>query len=152
MPSSISLAGRAAALCALVWLAVPHPALAAGPSPVGVWRTFDDADGRESGAVTIFDKDGVLYGNVSGIADPARANATCTQCTDDRKDKPVMGLQILRGMTADGGDWDGGVILDPKTGKTYKCTMHLEDNGQKLLVRGYVGISLLGRTQTWTRR
>ena len=137
-------------LLATAWLPLAH---AAGPSPVGTWRTFDDTEGgKESGAVTIFDNGGQLYGNVSDITDPAKANATCTACTDDRKDKPVMGLQILRGMKPDGDEWDGGQILDPKNGKVYKCSMHLEDNGQKLLVRGYIGISLLGRTQTWVRK
>ena len=139
-----------ALLVATAWLPLAH---AAGPTPVGTWRTFDDAEGgKESGAVTIFDSGGTLYGNVSAIDDPTKANATCVDCTDDRKDKPVMGMQILRGMKPDGNVWDGGQILDPKNGKIYKCTMHLEDNGQKLLVRGYIGISLIGRTQTWLRK
>ena len=133
-------------------LLAPGLAMAAGPTPVGTWRTFDDGDGKESGAVTIFERDGALYGNVAAIADPAKASATCTSCSDDRRDKPVLGLQILRGLKPDGAEWDGGEILDPKNGKIYRCSMHMEDGGQKLLVRGYIGISLLGRTQTWVRK
>ena len=136
----------------LAMLLLPGLAQAAGPSAVGTWRTFDDADGKESGSVTIFDKGGVLYGNVTSIADPARANATCTLCTDDRKDKPIVGMQILRGLKQDGNEWDGGEILDPKNGKLYRCLMRLQDGGQKLEVRGYIGISLIGRSQTWVRQ
>ncbi len=73
-------------------------------------------------------------------------------CTDDRKDKPVQGLQIIRGMQPDGDAWTGGTILDPETGTIYRCSMHLADGGRTLVVRGYIGISLLGRSQTWIRR
>lgn len=131
---------------------VPTLAYAAGASPVGTWRTFDDADGKENGTVTIIDSNGVLYGSVSGITDPARANAVCTACTDDRAGKKVIGLQIIRGLKPDGAEWDGGEILDPKSGKAYRCSLRLEDGGNKLLVHGYIGISLIGRTQTWVRK
>ena len=130
---------------------LPGLAHAAGPSAVGKWRTFDDADGKESGSVTIFDRGGMLYGDVTSIADPAKANATCTLCTDDRKNKPILGMQILRGLKPDGAEWDGGEIVDPKNGKVYRCLMRLQDGGQKLEVRGYVGISLVGRSQVWIR-
>ena len=133
-------------------LVLPCLAQAAGLSPVGDWRTFDDADGKETGSVMIFDRGGVLYGTVTSIADPAKARALCTACTDDRKGKPVVGLQIIRGLKPDGDEWDGGEILDPQNGKVYRCLMRLQDGGQKLLVRGYIGISLIGRSQTWARR
>ena len=139
-------------ILALLIAAAPGLAHAAAPSPVGTWRTFDDADGKESGTVTIFEKDGTLYGNVASIADPAKAAAVCSQCTGDRKDKPILGLQIIRGLKPDGSEWDGGEIVDPKTGTTYRCLMRLQDGGQKLVVRGYVGISLVGRSQTWVRK
>lgn len=132
------------------WLLIPVAAHAA-PTPDGTWRTFDDVDGKESGAVRIFQSGGMLYGEVSAITDPAKRTANCIKCTDDRKDKPVLGLQIIRGLKPDGDAWDGGEILDPKTGQTYRCILHLEDGGKKLLVRGYVGIPQLGRTQTWLR-
>ena len=143
---------HAAGLMVLALLLTPGWAFAAAPTPVGTWRTFDDEDGKESGTVTIFDRGGVLYGDVTSIADPAKAHATCLLCTDDRKDKPVVGLQIIRGLKPDGAEWDGGEVLDPKKGKVYRCSMRMEDGGQKLLVRGYIGISLIGRTQTWVRK
>jgi uncharacterized protein (DUF2147 family) len=142
---------RVACLTLLAVLIAAPLAHAAPDTPVGTWRTYDDADGKESGAVTIFERDGMLYGNVTAITDPAKAAAVCSKCTGDRKDQKVLGLQILRGMKRDGNEWDGGEILDPKNGETYRCTMHVEDGGQKLLVRGYLGISLFGRTQTWLR-
>ena len=124
---------------------------ATGPSPVGTWRTFDDLDGRESGSVEITEQGGLLFGKVTRITDPARVDALCVACTDDRKDKPVMGMQVIRGLKPDGNRWDGGEILDPKTGKIYKAKLHLEDGGQKLVVRGFIGIALFGRSQTWVR-
>ncbi len=93
----------------------------------------------------------MLYGRVAAILDPAKRDAVCRKCTDDRRDKPVMGMQIMRGMKPDGARWDGGEILDPENGETYRCTMRLEDGGRKLVVRGFVGISLFGRSQTWIR-
>ena len=139
------------ALAALLLTLAPGLGRAAAPSPLGTWRTFDDEDGKESGAVEIFEHAGMLYGRVTRIADPAKAAATCVACTDDRKDKPVLGLQIIRGLKPDGDAWTGGEILDPKNGKVYKAKLHLEDGGQKLLVRGFIGVSLFGRTQTWLR-
>lgn len=120
-------------------------------SPIGVWRTFSDVTGKESGRVQIWQQGALLYGRVVGIVDPAKRAAVCRKCTDDRRGQPVMGMQILRGMKADGARWDGGEILDPETGQTYRCTMRLADGGRTLVVRGFVGISLFGRSQTWTR-
>jgi uncharacterized protein (DUF2147 family) len=144
---------RPAALAAVLLLACSAGAVraASGPSPVGTWRTFDDLDGKESGVVEIVDVGGQLYGNITRINDPAKANALCAACTDDRKDKPVLGMQVIRGLKPDGDHWDGGEILDPKTGKVYKAKMHLEAGGQKLVVRGFIGIALFGRSQTWVR-
>ncbi len=119
-------------------------------TPVGVWRTFDD-DGKETGKVEIFDQGGKLYGRIVGILDPEKAKGVCFKCADDRKDKPAMGLEIIRGLKPDDGAWDGGEILDPENGKVYSCSARVEDGGNKLLLRGYIGISLLGRTQTWLR-
>jgi len=124
----------------------------AAPSPVGLWQTVDDHTGKPRGLVRVFESQGRLYGDVVQILDPDKAGALCVSCTDDRKNKPVQGLQIIRGMQPDGDGWSGGTILDPETGTTYRCSMHLADGGRKLVVRGYVGISLLGRSQTWIRQ
>jgi uncharacterized protein (DUF2147 family) len=72
-------------------------------------------------------------------------------CSDDRKNQPINGLEIIRNMSRRDEEYAGGEILDPDSGWVYRCKFHLEDGGQKLLVRGYLGISLFGRTQTWTR-
>ncbi|MFM0739801.1 DUF2147 domain-containing protein, partial [Paraburkholderia xenovorans] len=76
----------------------------------------------------------------------------CTACTDARKDQPILGMTIITDMKKDGDGWDHGQILDPENGKLYKCKMRLEDGGNKLVVRGYIGVSLLGRSQTWVRQ
>ena len=145
---------RALLSLAALPLLAPTVTLAQAPSlqsPVGLWQTIDDHTGKPRGVVRIFEAQGHLYGDVVRILDPDKAGAVCLKCTDDRKGKPVQGLQIIRGLTPDGAQWSGGTILDPETGDTYRCSMHLADGGQKLVVRGYLGISLLGRNQTWIR-
>ncbi len=119
-------------------------------SPVGVWRTFDDEDHSETGAIEIVEQDGVLSGRLIRILNPAHANAVCTACRDDRKNAPMLGLQLMRGLKPAGDRWFGE-ILDPRTGKIYRVELRLQDGGQKLLVRGFIGVTLLGRTETWLR-
>ena len=136
----------------LILLALCGPALAQpAASPVGLWRTVDDKTGKENGAVRVFESNGALYGRIERINDPARAALSCTKCDDDRKGKPLVGLDIMRGLKPDGDGWSGGTILDPETGGIYKSNLHLTEGGQKLVVRGYIGVSLLGRSQTWIR-
>ncbi|HEY0205807.1 MAG TPA: DUF2147 domain-containing protein [Acetobacteraceae bacterium] len=139
-----------AVLCGALALSGAASAQGAG-SPVGLWRTMDDKTGKETGAVRIFESGGALYGRIERITDPARAGLSCIKCSDDRKNKPLIGLDIMRGLKRDGDAWDGGTILDPETGGTYKSSVRLDDGGQKLVVRGYLGVSLLGRSQTWIR-
>ena len=139
------------AALALVLLIQAGPGRADDSSPAGLWRTFDDKTGRERGLVRIWEQDGILYGSVAGTVDPAEARRTCDKCRDDRKDRPILRLNIIRGMKRDGDRWAGGQILDPETGETYRCSMRLQGGGSKLVVRGYLGISLLGRSQVWVR-
>ena len=127
------------------------PGWANGPSPVGTWRTFDDG-GHETGAVAIISDHGVLTGRVVAIADPAKAQGLCQHCPGDRADRPVMGLEVIRDLRPDGAAWDGGEILDPETGRLYRLKARLEEGGRKLVLRGYLGLSLFGRSQTWLRR
>ena len=134
----------------LAMLLAPMPSLAQ-QTPVGRWRTFDDKTGQERGLMVIEEHDGVLTGRIGGILDPVEATRVCEKCTDARRGKPVLGLTVMTGMRRDGDKWDGGEILDPETGSTYHCTIRVEDGGAKLNVRGYIGISLLGRSQTWVR-
>lgn len=124
---------------------------ATAPTPVGDWRTFDDKTGLERSVVRIEEQNGALVGSVISSTDPTAATRVCDKCDDDRKGKPIIGLQIMRDMHHDGDVWDGGHVLDPETGSIYKATMHTIDGGAKLVLRGYIGISLFGRSQTWIR-
>ncbi|MDC8105205.1 DUF2147 domain-containing protein [Chryseobacterium sp. B21-037] len=115
----------------------------------GKWKTIDDETKQAKSIVEIYKKtDGTYYGKVSQLLiKPADPN--CTNCKDDRKGKPILGLEIIRGLKKEGDEFSGGTITDPKTGKTYKCT--ITRSGDQLNVRGYIGLSLLGRTQTWQK-
>ena len=113
----------------------------------GKWKNIDNATGQPKSIVEIFKKsDGKYYGKVVQLLIKP-ANANCVDCKDDRKNKPILGMEVIRGMQKDGATFTGGTITDPKTGKTYKC--NIEREGDKLNVRGYVGFSLIGRSQTW---
>lgn len=115
----------------------------------GKWKTIDDETKQAKSIVEIYKKsDGKYYGKVSQLLiKPADPN--CTSCKDDRKGKPILGLEIIRGLAKEGDEFTGGTITDPKTGKTYKCT--ITRSGDKLNVRGYMGVSILGRTQVWQK-
>jgi uncharacterized protein (DUF2147 family) len=126
-------------------------AAAADPGIVGRWRTFDDKTGKAKGIVLIYEQNGQFFGKVESSIDPKQANKICDLCKDDRKNKPVTGMTILRRLQRNGDEYGGGDILDPDNGTVYRCKARLAEGGKKLIVRGYVGISLLGRSQTWTR-
>jgi uncharacterized protein (DUF2147 family) len=128
-------------------------ALAEAASPVGLWRTIDDATGKERSLIRISEANGDYQGKVEKIFerpgdDPKHL---CKKCEDERKDKPIIGMTILWGLKQQGKEFSGGKILDPDNGKTYRCKMKLSDDGKELEVRGYIGISLIGRSQTWHR-
>lgn len=115
----------------------------------GKWKTIDDETGKPKSYVEIFKKaDGKYYGKVVELLIKP-ANANCVDCKDDRKGKPILGMEVIRGLSKDGDEFTGGTITDPKNGKSYKCT--ITRNGDKLNVRGYMGISLIGRTQVWQK-
>lgn len=116
----------------------------------GKWKTIDDETGEAKSIVEVYEKDGKIYGKVIEILNPAKRDAKCTNCKGADKNKPVLDLVIIKGLKKDGSEYSGGNILDPTKGKEYKCKISL-DGKDKLNVRGYMGISLLGRTQTWTR-
>ena len=121
-----------------------------GQSPVGTWKTIDDETGKEKSYVEIYEKDGKLYGKVSKILTKGKEDAKCDKCSGALKNKPIQNMVILYDLKKSGNEWTGGKILDPNSGKEYKATVKL--NGKdKLDVRGYVGISLVGRTQTWVK-
>ena len=142
--------GPLAALC----VTLSASAFAQTATPAGTWQTIDDQTGKPKAIIQITDDgSGQLSGKVvRGIGEFDHPERRCTACTDDRKDQLIKGMTIITGMRQDGDTWDGGEILDPESGKLYKCKMKLEDGGQKLVVRGYIGVSLLGRSQTWGRQ
>lgn len=118
-------------------------------SVVGVWKTIDDDDGIEKSHVQIFEQGGKYYGKIIKTLDPTIPEL-CGECKGDLKNTPMIGLQILNDLKADGDEWTGGKILDPANGKVYKCKMSLESD-DILNVRGFIGFSLIGRTQQWYR-
>ena len=144
----------------VIWLVpmafafIPALTAAAQATPVGFWGTVSDEDGRPTAIVEIQQRpDGEYVGIVRGLLVAAsHEDSLCLKCTDERRGQPVVGMTILRHMRQDGDAWSGGEILDPENGKTYRAKMKLTDGGQKLIVRGYIGVSLFGRSQTWIRR
>ncbi len=147
-------------------------------SPVGVWQTVDDESGKPKALVRITEEDGRLSGRIEkllterraapssvgplggragqspalGAAPPSRPDPVCEHCTDERKDQPIVGMTILKGLKASDVGWEGGEILDPNNGKTYRAKARLSDDGSRLEVRGFIGVALFGRTQTWIRQ
>ena len=122
-------------------------------TPVGAWNTISDKDGKPTAVVEIRQGPDGFVGVITGLLVPAEPeDSVCGKCSGERKGQRVVGMEILRHMRADGDEWTGGEILDPETGKTYKAKMKLVDDGMKLVVRGYIGFSMFGRSQTWVRR
>jgi len=132
-------------------------AAAAAPAqetPVGLWKTIDDENGQPKSLVRIVETRGVLSGRIEKLLDPDDApDARCQRCTDERRDQPVVGLVILRNVRRGDtpGVWAGGDILDPDNGKVYQVRLSPARDGRQLEVRGYLGVPLLGRSQTWSR-
>ena len=133
-------------------IALPAAAYAGSPvSPEGLWKTLDDHTGAPRALVRIYRQGEAYFGRIEANLVPEEADARCTACEDERKDQPVTGMVILRRMTADADGFGGGDVLDPESGSVYSCVLRLEDDGKRLVVRGYVGLSLFGRSQTWLR-
>lgn len=124
----------------------------ADSSPVGLWKTIDDSTGKARSLIRISDKNGELIATVEkGLLPSDSPNDVCDQCTGERKDKTLIGMVIMDGMKAKGDVFEGGHILDPDNGEIYKCKIKLDSTGKKLEVRGFIGVSLFGRSQTWVR-
>jgi len=124
-------------------------------TPLGLWKTIDDDGKTAKSLVRISEHNGAIVASIEQLLDPAAPpNAKCDRCKDDRKDQPIAGLQIMRGVkaVAEGeGVWGGGEILDPDNGKTYRVRLKPVEAGKRLEMRGYVGAPMFGRTQTWMR-
>jgi len=151
MRNWIKAGALAAAATAAVLMA---PAFANDGSPVGLWKNIDDVSGKPKALIRISDNGGVLQGKIEKLFRPAEQdqNPKCDKCTDARKDQPIVGMVFMSGLKKDGDEYTGGEILDPDNGKIYKSKMELADGGKKLKVRGYIGVPMLGRSQTWVRQ
>jgi len=138
-----------AILSAVIWSA----AFASELSPVGLWKTIDDNTGKPRGLVRIMEVNGEYQGKVEKIfSKPGEdADPKCEKCDGARHNQPVIGMTILWGLTKQDDEYQGGEILDPENGKVYRVKMMLDGDGGRLGVRGFIGFSFIGRTQTWVR-
>ena len=129
-------------------------AASAQMTPVGAWHTVDDATKEIKSLVVITESGGMLRGRIEKLLrKQADQSAVCDKCSDDRKGQKILGLEIIRGAKkSDGKDvWEGGEVLDPENGSIYSARLTPIEGGQKLEMRGFIGVSLFGRTQTWIR-
>jgi uncharacterized protein (DUF2147 family) len=145
--------GFARIVITVILLIVISPLAAAELSPVGLWKTIDDNSGQPRGLVRIREINGRFEGRIEKIFpkpgdDPA---PKCDKCDGTRHNQPVLGMTILSGLTKQGEEYQGGEILDPETGKIYRVKMKVAEGGKKLEVRGFIGVSLFGRSQIWLR-
>ena len=133
-------------LCLLAFFSV---VMVHAQSAVGTWKAVDDESGEVKSHISISEEEGKLVGAVVKLINPE--SEICTTCKGDKKDQPLIGMEILWDLEADGdGKWSGGHIMDPKSGNTYKCKIKLK-NPNELEVRGFLGFTFMGRTQTWYR-
>ena len=151
MPSYIAFKRgfAVAAACAMA----AGSAFAQSASPAGLWKTISDETGKPTSLIRIAEVQGEMRGTIEKLFRPAEEeqNPLCEKCEGALKGKPMIGMTILSGMKPDGGDYGGGQIIDPSSGKTYQSRMTLSPDGKVLAVRGYIGLPMLGRTQTWHR-
>jgi uncharacterized protein (DUF2147 family) len=138
-------------LAAALLIVAAAPLAWAQATPVGLWKTIDDETKQEKSLVRITEASGVLVGRIEKLLDPAKQESKCDKCTDARKDQPVLGMIIIEGVKKNPDEpyWDGGTILDPNNGKTYKLRLTPKDGGKTMEVRGY--IAFFFRNQTWIR-
>ena len=120
-------------------------------TPIGVWQTVSDKTGEVTSLVRIYEERDRLFARVEKVLVTEGVPKTCERCRDERKGQPLVGLLIMRNMKKDGNEYNGGDVLDPENGKVYRAKMKLDSTGTRLTLRGYVGISLFGRSQTWRR-
>jgi uncharacterized protein (DUF2147 family) len=133
-------------------LSVSQSLWAASVTPAGLWKTIDDSTGKPRSLIRVIDNNGLFSAVVEkGLLETDTGDNVCDKCTDERKGQKIAGMTIAKGLKKNGNKYDGGEILDPDNGKIYKCKTILDESGNNLEVRGYIGISLIGRSQTWHR-
>ena len=121
------------------------------PTVEGTWINIDDETGVKKSEITLYVEKGKLYGRIERLLLPEDQGKICSNCKGKDKDQPIEGLIIVKGLSKDGNEWTAGDILDPANGKSYDCTIKLDD-ANTLNVRGFLGFSFLGRTQIWQRK
>jgi len=125
--------------------------LSAQKDAVGIWQAVDDNDGKVSSLIEIKEVDGKLSGVIKEIYKES-PSSLCEKCEGDKKNQPVLGMEIIWDMKKKGDSWKGGRILDPENGKTYKCKMSISKDDEDVLeVRGFIGLAVIGRSQYWKR-
>ena len=117
----------------------------------GTWITQDDETGRQKSEVLIYKENGKLYGKITKLLLPEDEGKKCVNCKGKNKDQPIEGMVIIKDLTLENDTWEDGTILDPKSGKVYDCYIGFQDSNT-LKLRGFLGFSLLGRTQIWKRK
>lgn len=138
----------------LIALAAVAPAWAQDASPVGLWKNIDDVTGKPKALIRITENKGEVRGQIEKLflADGENPNPRCEKCQGANRDQPVLGMVFMSGLRKKGDEYSGGEILDPDSGKVYRSKLMLVEGGKKINVRGYVGVPLLGRSQTWVRQ
>jgi uncharacterized protein (DUF2147 family) len=134
---------------ALLLLSLIFPIALQAQSPVGLWKTIDDESGEAKSHIKIYKEDGKLYGEVEKFLKKS-GKTHCEKCPEPHKGKPILGLRVIWDLEKSGDEWTEGEIMDPVKGKIYRCTISL-DGKDTLKVRGYLGFSVFGRTQEWSR-
>ena len=147
------LTGLGAVAGAVLLVAAGLPLRAAEPTAVGLWEQVDEKTGKPESWFKIIERNGAYQGNIVKIFfKPGEdENWICDKCEGADRGKPVLGLALIKGMQRNGNAYENGTIMDPRDGSVYRALMNLSPDGQKLEVRGYLGISLFGRSQTWNR-
>ena len=143
--------GAVMALNSAVWAATA----VSEPSATGLWEQVDEKSGQPESWFNIVEKDGVYVGTIVKMfpkpGDPPPETFRCSKCEGADKDQPVLGLTLIKGMKRKGVKYEDGTIMDPRDGNVYRALMELSPDNKRLEVRGYLGVALFGRSQTWNR-
>lgn len=117
----------------------------------GKWENRDEETNKVDSVIEVYKKNGKAFAKIIEITDKDRQKVLCDKCGGKRKNAPILGMNILTGLSKNDNEWSGGKILDPKNGKEYKCYIKLDSNN-KLKIRGYIGFAAFGRTTYWHRK